>query len=34
MIHFRPYTYKQIILYPHRIDENIAEDDPVRLVDC
>ena len=32
-IHFRPYTNKQIILFPQRIDENIAEDDPVRLVD-
>ncbi len=32
-IHFRPYTNKQIILFPQRIDENIAENDPVRLVD-
>ena len=31
-IHFRPYTTKQIQLFPQRIDENIAEDDPVRLV--
>ena len=31
-IHFRPYTTKQILLFPQRIDENIAEDDPVRLV--
>ena len=29
-LHFRPY--KQILLFPQRIDENIAEDDPVRLV--
>jgi len=32
-IHFRPYTTKHILLFPQRIDENIAEDDPVRLVD-
>ena len=32
-IHFRPYTTKQILLFPQRIDENIADDDPVRLVD-
>ena len=31
-IHFRPYTTKQILLFPQRIDENIADDDPVRLV--
>ena len=31
-IHFRPYTTKQILLFPQRIDENIAEDNPVRLV--
>ena len=31
-IHFRTYTTKQILLFPQRIDENIAEDDPVRLV--
>ena len=31
-IHFRPYTTKQILLFPQRIDENIAEDDPVRLI--
>ena len=31
-IHFRPYTTWQILLFPQRIDENIAEDDPVRLV--
>jgi len=31
-IHFRPYTTKQILLFPQRIDENIAEDAPVRLV--
>ena len=31
-IHFRPYTTKQILLFPQSIDENIAENDPVRLV--
>ena len=31
-LHFRPYTTKQILLFPQRIDENIAEDAPVRLV--
>ena len=31
-LRFRPYTTKQILLFPQRIDENIAEDDPVRLV--
>ena len=31
-IQFRSYTTKQIQLFPQRIDENIAEDDPVRLV--
>ena len=31
-IHFRLYTTKQILLFPQRIDENIAEDAPVRLV--
>ena len=32
MLTFRPYTTKQILLFPQRIDEIIAEDDPVRLV--
>ena len=31
-IHFRPYTTKQILLFPQRFVENIAEDAPVRLV--
>ena len=31
-IHFRPYTTQQILHFPQRMDENIAEDDPVRLV--
>ena len=33
-IHFRPYTNKQIVLFPQRIDEDIAEDAPVRVVDA
>lgn len=32
-IHFRDYNPKQIILFPQRIDENIAENDPVRIID-
>ena len=32
-IHFRPYTNKQIILFPQRIDEDIPLDAPVRVVD-
>lgn len=31
--HFRPYNSRQIILFPQRIDEDIAEDDPVRIID-
>lgn len=33
-VHFRPYTAKQIVLFPQRIDEDIAEDDPVRIIDA
>ena len=33
-IHFRPYTNKQIILFPQRIDEDIPLDAPVRVVDA
>lgn len=33
-IHFRPYTTKQTVLFPQRIDEDIAENDPVRMVDA
>jgi len=33
-IHFRPYTNKQIVLFPQRIDEDIAGDAPVRVVDA
>lgn len=30
--HFRPYCPNQMILFPQRIDKDIAENDPVRLV--
>ena len=32
-IHFRDYNPKQMILFPQRLDKDIAENDPVRLVD-
>ena len=31
-LHFRPYIPNQTVLFPQRIDENISEADPVRLV--
>ena len=31
-LHYRPYTTKQTVLFPQRIDEDIAENDPVRIV--
>ena len=31
-LHFRSYTTNQMVLFPQRIDENIAENDPVRIV--
>jgi len=30
--HFRPYSPNQMVFFPQRIDKDIAEDDPVRLV--
>lgn len=33
-LHFRPYMCNQTVLFPQRIDENIAENDPVRLVNA
>ena len=33
-IHFRPYTPNQTVLFPQRIDEDITENDPVRMVDA
>ena len=36
-VHFRDYNPKQIILFPQRLDKDIAKDiaenDPVRIVD-
>ena len=33
-IHFHPYTPNQLVLFPQRIDEDIAENDPVRIVNA
>ncbi len=33
-LHFRPYIPTQTVLFPQRIDENIAADDPVRIVNA
>ena len=33
-LHFRPYIPNQTILFPQRIDENIARSDPVRIVNA
>ncbi|MBQ9466286.1 MAG: IS1182 family transposase [Muribaculaceae bacterium] len=33
-LHFREHINKQLILFPERIDKDIAPDDPVRLVDA
>lgn len=33
-LHFRPYISNQMVLFPQRIDENIADDDPVRIVNA
>ena len=30
-IHFRDYNPKQMILFPQRLDKDIAENDPVRI---
>ena len=32
-LHFRDYNPKQILLFPQRLDKDIAENDPVRIVD-
>ena len=32
-LHFRDYNPKQMILFPQRIDKDIADNDPVRVVD-
>ena len=31
-IHFRPHINNQTVLFPQRIDKDIAQNDPVRLV--
>jgi len=33
-IHFRDYNPKQTILFPQRLDKDIADNDPVRVVDA
>ena len=33
-IHYRNYNPKQMILFPQRLDQDIAENDPVRIVDA
>ncbi len=33
-IHFRPYNSNQTVLFPPRIDEDIAENEPVRMVNA
>ena len=33
-IHFRPYIHNRDVLFPQRIDEDIAENDPVRIVNA
>lgn len=31
-IHFHPYNPNQTVLFPQRLDENIAENDSVRII--
>lgn len=33
-LHFRPYNPKQTLLFPERLDKDIAEYDPVRVIDA
>ena len=33
-IHFHPYTPNQLVLFPHRIDADIADNDSVRIVNA
>ena len=33
-LHFKSYNPKQMVLFPQRIDEDIAENDPVRIIDA
>lgn len=32
-LHFRPYNPKQTLLFPERLDKDIADHDPVRVID-
>lgn len=32
-LHFRDYNLKQMILFPQRLDKDIAENDPVRVME-
>ena len=32
-IHYRDYNPKQLLLFPERLDKDIDENDPVRVVD-
>ncbi len=33
-LHFRPYISNQMVLFPQRIDENIDDTNPVRIVNA
>ena len=33
-LHFRPYNPKQNLLFPERLDKDIAYNDPVRVIDA
>jgi transposase len=33
-LHFRPYIPNQTLLFPNRIDEDIAANEPVRIVNA
>ena len=33
-LHFREHINNQLVLFPERIDKDIAPDDPVRLVNA
>lgn len=32
-LHFRPYAPKQLLLFPECLDKDIADNDPVRVID-
>lgn len=33
-LHFRPYINNRLVLFPQRIDEDIAENAPVRIINA